>query len=264
MHQVLDADPKILDDPLAVGLVDGSSREEILAIPSSSGPPIWFRSTFVLRSRYTEDSLREAVVNGIEQYVLLGAGMDTFAYRQPSWGARLRIIEIDHPQSQEIKRERLAKRGITVPANVVFCPIDFEHTSLAEALAKSSLDLGAPTFFSWLGVTQYLTNEAIDSTLRFVSSMQKGSEIVMEFIFPPDSWAPEENDYLAQRLQRVTQIGEPWLTYFTSEEISEHLALLGFSRVSHLTPEDAVARYFANRSDGLRPPHYSELVRAVV
>jgi methyltransferase (TIGR00027 family) len=153
VHQVLDADPKILDDPLAVGLVEGSSREEILAAPPGFLPPVWFRSIFVLRSRYTEDSLGEAVANGIGQYVLLGAGMDTFAYRQPSWAARLRIFEIDHPESQKVKREHLVKRGIAVPANVEFCPIDFENSSLVEGLATSSLDHRAPTFFSWLGVT---------------------------------------------------------------------------------------------------------------
>jgi len=107
MHQVLDADPKILDDPLAVGLVEGSSLDEILAAAPDSRPPPWFRSIFVLRSRYTEDSLEKAAASGIGQYVLLGAGMDTFAYRQPSWAARLRILEIDHPESQKIKREYL-------------------------------------------------------------------------------------------------------------------------------------------------------------
>jgi methyltransferase (TIGR00027 family) len=264
VHQVIDADPKILDDPLSVGLVEGSSPDKILAAPPSSRPPIWFRSIFVLRSRYAEDSLREAVANGVEQYVMVGAGMDTFAYRQPGWGVRLRIFEIDHPESQKIKREHLAKRGIVVPANVVFCPIDFERTSLAEALATSSLDLGAPTFFSWLGVTQYLTNEAIDSTLRFISSMPKGSEIVMEFIVPPDSWPPEEKGILTQTVQWVAENGEPWLTFFTPEKMSDQLILLGFSEVTHLTPEDARVRYFSNRPDGLRPPHYVRLLRAVV
>jgi methyltransferase (TIGR00027 family) len=264
VHQVLDADPKILDDPLAVGLVEGSSREEILAASPDSWPPIWFRSIFVLRSRYTEDSLEEAVANGIGRYVLLGAGMDTFAYRQPSWAARLRIFEIDHPESQKVKREHLLKRGIAIPANVEFCPIDFEHSSLAEGLATSSLDHRAPTFFSWLGVTRYLTKEAIDSTLRFILSMARGSEIAMEFILPPDSWTSEETGYLTRVLPTATAIGEPWLTYFTPEEMSEHLTRLGFSRASHLTPEDAVARYFVNRHDGLRPPHYVRLIRAAV
>ena len=157
----------------------------------------------------------------------------------------------------------MAKRGIAVPTNVAYCAIDFERTSLAEALATSSLDLGAPTFFSWLGVSQYLTREAIDSTLRFISSMPKGSEIVMEFILPPDSWTPEKN-YLTQVVRPVAETGERWQTYFTPEEISERLTLLGFSRVSHFTPEDAVARYFVNRLDGLRPPDYSRPLRAVV
>lgn len=263
-HQVLDADPKILDDPLAVGLVEGSSREEILAAPPSSRPPSWFRSLFVMRSRYAEDSLGEAVASGIGQYVLLGAGMDTFTYRQPSWAARLRILEIDHPESQKVKLEHLVKRGIAVPANVEFCPIDFEHTSLAEGLATSSLDHRALTFFSWLGVTQYLTKDAIDSTLRFILSMPRRSEIVMQFIVPPDSWTPEETAFLTQQLPSDAKIGEPWLSYFTPEEMSEQLTRLGFSHVSHLTPENAAARYFVDRHDGLRPPQYVRLVRAAV
>jgi methyltransferase (TIGR00027 family) len=119
------------------------------------------RSPFVMRSRYAEDSLREAVANGFGQYVLLGAGMDTFAYRQPSWAARLRIFEVAHPESQTVKRKHLAKRGIALPANVEFCPIDFEHRSLAESLTTFSLDHRAPTFFSWVGVTQYLSKEQL-------------------------------------------------------------------------------------------------------
>jgi methyltransferase (TIGR00027 family) len=119
MHQVLDNDPKILDDPLAVGLVDGSTRDEILASPQGiARPPEWFRSIFVLRSRYTEDSLAEAVAHGVKQYVLLGAGMDTFAYRQPAWASAIRILEVDHPESQAFKREILSKKGTQVPASM--------------------------------------------------------------------------------------------------------------------------------------------------
>src|SRR5262249_25705561 len=118
--------------------------------------------------------------------------------------------------------------------------------------------------FSWLGVTQYLTKEAIDSTLRFIAARPKGSEIVMEFILPPDSWTPEEKGYLTQVVQRVAETSEPWLTYFTPEEISERLRQLGFSGVFHLTLEGAVARYFRNRPDGLRPPHHVRLLRALV
>jgi methyltransferase (TIGR00027 family) len=265
MHQVLDADPKILDDPLVVGLVEGSSREEIMRQPQDSRAPEWFRSTFPLRSRFTEDSLRDAVDDGIQQYVMLGAGMDTFPYRQPKWASRrLRIFEIDYPESQKFKRECLARRGISVPANVKFCPIDFEHMSVAEGVARWSLDRREVTFFSWLGVTQYLSREAIDSTLRFVLSMPKGSELVMEFILPPGAWAATEAPYLAEVVARMAKHGEPWLTFFTPEEISTHLTALGFSQVSHLSPADAAARYFGNRRDRLGPPHYVRLVRAVV
>jgi methyltransferase (TIGR00027 family) len=264
MHQVVDAEPKILDDPLAVGLVEGSSREEILAPGPHSEFPKWFRTIFVLRSRYTEDSLAEAVAGGISQYVLLGAGMDTFAYRQPSWAANLRIFEVDHPESQKVKREHLAKRGISIPANVEFVPIDFEETSLAEGLAASSLDNRSSAFFSWLGVTQYLTNEAIDSTLRFILSMPRGSQLVMEYIIPPNSWTTDEADFMSRVLKLVVESGEPWLTYFTPDQISDHLLKLGFRRISHLTPENAATRYFQNRQDGLTPPDYVRLLRADV
>jgi methyltransferase (TIGR00027 family) len=264
MHQVLDDNPKILNDPMAVGLVDGSSRDEILAAPADSRPPGWFRSIFVLRSRYAEDSLAEAVANGVKQYVLLGAGMETFAYRQPAWASAIRILEVDHPESQAFKRETILRKVITVPANVEFCPIDFERVSLAEGLAKSSLDRDSAAFFSWLGVTQYLTRSAIDVTLRFVRSMPKGSELVTEYILPPDRWSPDELQYLDLVVEAVKELGEPWLTYFTSEELSDHLRELGFSDAKTLTPEIALARYFAGRGDELRPPNYGGLIRAWV
>jgi len=264
-HQVLDDDPKILDDPLAVGLVDGSSRDEILAAaPGLSRPPEWFRSIFVLRSRYTEDALAQAVARGVRQYVLLGAGMDTFAYRQPAWASTIRVLEVDHPESQAFKRDTLSKKGIRVPANVEFCPIDFEEVSLAEGLAKSSLDPGNSAFFSWLGVTQYLTRPAIDATLRFILSMPKGSELAIEYILPPEQWSQDEQPFIKQIIEMVKESGEPWLTYFTSREMSDHLRALGFSEIELLTTEAASARYFLNRRDGLRPPHCVRLLRASV
>jgi methyltransferase (TIGR00027 family) len=264
MHQVLDDDPKILDDPLAVDLVEGSSRDQILAQPVEERLPEWFRSIFVLRSRFTEDSLAEAVAHGVKQYVLLGAGMDTFAYRQPAWAAAIRVIEVDHPESQAFKRETLSKKGIRVPANVEFCPIDFEQTSLTEGLAKSSLDRSAAAFFSWLGVTQYLTRPAIDATLQFIAAMPNGSELVTEFILPPDQWSSDEQPFLKVVVEAVKELGEPWLTYFTSQELSNHLRATGFSQIRTLTPEEASARYFFNRCDGLRPSHYVQLMRASV
>src|SRR5260370_40550562 len=120
------------------------------------------RSAFVLRSGFVEDCLQSAVTGGIRQYVILGAGLDPFAYRQPGWARNLAIFEVDHPSSQEYKKERLAARGIQIPANLRFCPCDFEHQSLDEALAAISFERGTTTFFSWLGVTQYLTRDAIE------------------------------------------------------------------------------------------------------
>src|SRR5262249_27365799 len=136
--------------------------------------------------------------------------------------------------------------------------------SLAEGLDKSSLDHDATAFFSWLGVTQYLTRPAIDATLGFILSMPKGSELVIEHILPPDQWSQDEEPFLKQVVEGVKELGEPWLTYFTPQDLSDHLRAIGFSAVTVLTSERASARYFINRRDSLRPPKYVGLIRASV
>lgn len=170
-HQILDAHPKILDDPVAIGLVEGSSTADIRTQESDLQQPLkrLARSLFVMRSRFAEDQLAEAVQAGVRQYVLLGAGLDTFAYRQPAWARPLQIIEVDQPASQAFKRERLGHAGVAIPDNVTFCPLDFERTSLQEGLGAVAFDPQVPTFFVWLGVTQYLTSEAIAATLQLCS-----------------------------------------------------------------------------------------------
>jgi methyltransferase (TIGR00027 family) len=158
LHQMLDDDPKILDDPIAPQLIDQKSefyksRLELLErLPLSLRVRV--KSGFVMCSRYTEDCLMESFRNGVRQYVLLGAGFDTFAYRQPPWAASLQVFEVDHPATQRRKLQRLAALGISVPANVSIVPLDFEKISLADGLSATGLKVTAPTFFSLLGVTQ--------------------------------------------------------------------------------------------------------------
>jgi methyltransferase (TIGR00027 family) len=203
-HQILDAPPRILDDPLAVGFAPGSSEPELQAAAPRLQQPTMkvLRSIFVFRSRFAEDALREAVDAGVRQLVVLGAGFDTFAFRQPPWARGLRIFEVDHPRSQEWKRRRLAERDIAVPANVRFCPVDFERVSLEAGLAAGGFERREPAFFSWLGVTQYLTRDAVLGTLRGVRALAPGTRIVFEIVLPDSAVPPPEQRWRGSRPRR--------------------------------------------------------------
>jgi methyltransferase (TIGR00027 family) len=260
-HQVLD-DPKIMEDPIAIGLVPGSTHEEIMAAMPLAGSRI--RGLFPMRSRYAEDCLRERYDRGSRQYVLLGAGMDTFAYRQPTWASGLRIVEIDHPATQEWKRDRLRLRSISEPTNLVFAPCDFEKTDLASGLRATPFDFTSPALFAWLGVTQYITRDAIEAVLRLIASMPRNSAVVFEFVLP-DSMLFGEHLMESQKFaQLAAEAGEPWITRLSPEEWQRWLGALGFSSVFHLTPELASKRYFAGRNDGLSAPVLAQMLFAIV
>jgi methyltransferase (TIGR00027 family) len=181
---LLDDEPRVFIDPVAVGLFPEAAEAVIRGQADQFLEPSWrrIRANFLLRSRQAEDSLAEAVARGVKQYVVLGAGLDTFAYRQPTWAKNIRIVEIDHPASQYFKIECLRNRGVFIPSNLHFQPVDFRTETLSEKLAATPLAKTEPIFVSWLGVTQYLSSEAIEGTLRAVASWQGGSEIVLEHI----------------------------------------------------------------------------------
>ncbi len=265
-HQILDAHPKILDDPVAIGLVEGSSAAEIRAQESDLQQPLkrLVRSLFVMRSRFAEDQLAEAVKAGVRQYVLLGAGLDTFAYRQPAWARPLQIIEVDHPTSQAFKREHLGHARVAIPDNVAFCPIDFERTTLQEGLGAVAFDPQVPTFFVWLGVTQYLTSEAIAETLQFVLTLPAASGIAFTFVLPDAHLEGDDLQAATFYTALAASYGEPWLTRFEPQPLRQWMLALGFSAVFHLAPEVATARYFAGRHDGLPTPRIEQLMYAVV
>jgi methyltransferase (TIGR00027 family) len=189
LHQQLDDEPKILDDPISPRLVELLERLPALT-------KLRLKATFVMRSRFAEDCLAESFNDGVRQYVMLGAGLDTFAYRQPRWANSLRILEVDHPATQRWKRRRLTEASISVPDNVSFVPVDFEKISLATALAQAGLDLSVATFFSLLGVSQYLTETALDETLGFVLTTPARSEIVFSFV-TSDAVLPTDDVALA-------------------------------------------------------------------
>jgi len=260
---LLDGQPKVLDDEPIVRLLGPETIARLEQHPEQVQTPSArrLRAHVVLRSRFAEDRLADAVRRGVRQYVLLGAGLDTFALRQPEWARRITIVEIDQPATQAAKRARLAELGIAVPSNVVYHPVDLETTTLREALLAAGVDVNTPVFFSWLGVTMYLTEDAVDQVLGTVAHLPRGTEIVLTFATPPD---PLEEPARLSFAQRAAEVGEPWITFFTPEAIEARLRSSGFSTVTFLTPEDARARYFNQRADGLEAPRRVSVVSAVV
>lgn len=264
-HQCLDAAPRILEDPLALRLLGPDSEALIRAQPQryQDDGTRALRAHVVLRSRHAEERLRAAVARGVRQYVLLGAGYDTFALRQPDWARQLRIFEVDHPASQEAKRARLAAAGLAVPANLVHAAIDFEHEGLLDGLRRNGVDPRVPTFFSWLGVTMYLRAEAVEATLRALAGFACGSEVVLTYASRESAGSGAEA-VLSGMAQRAAEVGEPWLSYFQPEEMAALLRGAGFGAVEFLTPQQARARYFDTRPADLPPPQRSAIVSAVL
>jgi methyltransferase (TIGR00027 family) len=265
MHNILDDDPKILVDPFARAFAGYSSDEELLksrdADPQADTP--WIRTQFALRNRLAEDELAEAVSRGLKQYIILGAGLDSFAYRRPDLMRSLDVYEVDHPVSQTWKRQRVAELGLEVPGRLHYAPIDFERQSLTDGLVAAGLDRNKSAFFSWLGVTQYLTRDAIQHTVREIANISTaGSTLVTGFIAPASSLSAEDGALLAASMATGTRVGEPWLSFFTSEEMGELLVQFGFSSVEHFGPEKASARYLLGRTDGSRLPAHFRMAKA--
>jgi methyltransferase (TIGR00027 family) len=262
-HQLLDDPPLILTDPAIVALLGADNVERLCSDPARLQSPgaQALRSHIVLRSRFAEDGLEAAAARGVRQYVILGAGYDTFIVRQPDWARALRITEVDRPETQAAKRARLAAANLTVPDNVTFAGIDFESETLADGLHRHGVALDEPIFFSWLGVTMYLTGPAIDAVLRTVAGCSAGSEIV--FTFAPARGESDHSHAGATLAERAASVGEPWRTYFEPAALGKKLNDLGFGTVQFLTPAEAAARYFANRTDGLPVPRRTTIVRAI-
>src|SRR5580698_9525375 len=178
-HQLLDH-PRVQDDPLALRIIGTEAAEELRSNPKEHHAfSRAFRAFMAARSRYAEDELATAVAHGVRQYVVLGAGLDTFAYRNPHAG--LRVFEVDHPATQLWKREQLQAAGISIPPSLTFIPIDFERQTLADGLGQAGFKRDAAAFFSWLGVTPYLTREACTTTLSFIGKMPADSAVVFDF-----------------------------------------------------------------------------------
>ncbi len=252
--------PRIFEDPFAVDLLSPGTRRQL------TNPVLrWIRRLLMgalglmaegqvnLRSRFAEDALEQAMAAGVTQYVLLSAGLDSFALRRPDLAGRLQVYEVDHPDTQRFKRAQLEAMGATLPENLQFAPVDFEHEGIAEGLGRTSYDSGKRTFFSWLGTVPYLTEDAIFGTLNSVVSLSPpGSELVFDFAGPIERVEPGDRSAV-QRLLRITaRRGEPLLTFEEPERLLEKICALGFERVELLDHAEQERRYCAGRSDGLR------------
>lgn len=250
-HQLLDS-PKVFDDPLSLRILDAETLASIQPGQISRRQRLTksFRAYMAVRSRYTEDELAKSYHAGLRQYVVLGAGLDTFSCRNPYFD--LRVFEVDHPATQAWKLERLAAGGIQVPGNATFVPADFEHHTLREELTGTGFDFDQPTFFSWLGVVPYLTESAFLQTMQFVAALPEGTVIVFDYGVPMTMLNPVQKKALDALSTRVKNLGEPFRLFYEPQELRERLEPLGFHLTEDLGREELNARYFTNRVDELR------------
>src|SRR4051812_5309500 len=246
-HQVLDG-AAIFEDPLALRIL-GADADALVREAGADADPYrqrlrWF---IAIRSRVAEDALAAALERGTRQLVVLGAGLDTTAYRTPP-SRELRIFEVDHPATQAWKRRRLAKADIPLPAALTFVPIDFERETLAEGLAAAGFDPAQQTFFTWLGVVPYLSDEAIFSTLGFIAGLPGGAHVVFDYVNPPDTMTEPGRRAMHEALSaRVAAAGEQLRNHFDSDALHAKLEALGFHDIEDLGWREIAARFFPGR-----------------
>jgi methyltransferase (TIGR00027 family) len=263
VHQLLDV-PKVFDDPLALRIICENAKKGLWVDLCQIQKRRSLRAFIALRSRYAEDELARAIQRGVRQYVILGAGLDTFGYRNPYPVSRLRVFEVDHPATQTWKRVRLREAEIGIPESLIFAPVDFEQQTLAEGLNRAGFRADEPAFFSMLGVVVYLTKTAVMETFKFVASRPTGSEIVFDYGILSSMLSERQRSARESLARRLAAIGEPWITYFDPASLARDLRGLGFKQVEEFRPEAAKESYFKDRTDGLYISGSARLVKARV
>jgi len=247
-HQVLERGA-IFSDPLAMRIL-GADAGAALRDAKNDPSRRMMRLFIAVRTRFAEDSLSAAVGRGVRQLVVLGAGLDTYAYRS-AFGERLRIFEVDHPATQAWKRQRLSETEIPVPHALTFAPVDFERESLSMGLTAVGFDPAEQSFFTWLGVVPYLTEKAVFSTLSFIAGLPGGAHVVFDYGNPPT----ESHDYVAFREKlaaRVASVGESLVSHFQTDILHAKLMALGFRELEDLGPAVIQERYFRSQGDPAR------------
>jgi len=240
--------PPVLDDPIAIRLIGPEFARDMERAQHKVARD--FRAFMAVRSRFVEDQLAAAVALGVTQYVVLGAGLDTFAWRNPF--PALRVFEVDFPATQEWKRGLLDHADLAQPANLTFVPLDFEHKTLAAGLFEAGFDAGRPAFFGWLGVVPYLTREAFRATLSDMARMPSGTGVGFDYALSAEVLTPIRRLALEALAERVASAGEPFKLLFAPDDLERELRDAGFTRISQLDSKQLNTLYFAGRADGLR------------
>jgi methyltransferase (TIGR00027 family) len=264
-HQLLDS-PLVFHDPVIVDMVPEAADPGVLPDlgPYDAIVPTLHRALMAMRARFTEDCLTQAAQRGARQYVIIGAGLDTFPWRQPDFARGMQIFAVDHPASLIWTQQRCRERGMAKPPNLIHVPVDLESQSLGEHLDACGFDREAISFCSVLGVIHYLNFESTVSMLRFAATLRAGSELVVSFLVSADELNGSDLDAFVRGQARAESLGEPWKFRQRPAEFAGLLGQLGFRHVFHLTPELANERYFKGRRDALRAPHWEQLVAATV
>ncbi|WP_431046168.1 class I SAM-dependent methyltransferase [Streptomyces sp. P1-3] len=264
LHAQADAPPHVLNDEIGLKLADpGQNWRERgdMTMPGISG----VRASIVARARFIEDLVAERADAGVAQYVILGAGLDTFAQRRPELGSRLRVFEIDQPGTQAWKRQRLTELGYDIPSWLTLVPVDFEAgDSWTERLTAAGFDPQKPTVIASTGVSMYLTHEANTATLHQVAALAPGSVFATTFLPPLDMLDPDERQVQEFSMRNAAASGTPFISLYSPDEMRQAALEAGFTKAEHISPDDLAARYFANRPDGLRPPRAEQFLVAEV
>jgi methyltransferase (TIGR00027 family) len=262
-HLIVDESPFIFADTRAAALL-GERADELIGYHRQHGThPILSaaRGQVICRSRFTEDCLAAAVAAGVRQYVLLGAGLDTFAWRSPL-AAQVRAFEVDHPETQEWKRSALATARMSIPSSVVFVPVDLGAGSLASALRASGFDIGQPALIGWLGVTMYLDRAAVSQTLGALAGCAPGTQLIADYVLPEDRRDEAGKFYASMIMSAAAERGEPWQSFFAPDEMASLLAEHGFIPAAQIRQRESVPGRLWQRTDALRPIELSMIARA--
>jgi methyltransferase (TIGR00027 family) len=260
-HLIVDQPPLIFADTLAEVLL-GEEADELLGYHRAHGQHVVLagaRAQVICRARYTEDALARGVRRGVGQYVILGAGLDSFAYRSELAGSELAVFEVDHPASQRWKRQRLSDARVAVPEAVTYVPVDFESDSLPDRLTAAGFDRSRPAVVGWLGVSMYLTRDAIAQTLAVIGGFAPGTEIILDYLVPPDLRDAAGQVYVDLVGPVTAQRGEPWLSFLTPTEMTGMLADNGFTRIVHAEQQDMIPAALWDGQDSLKPSNLARI-----
>lgn len=257
LHVLADPPPHVFEDEVGLKLAapDEGWRER----PDMSAFTRPFRASILARARFIEDLVAEEAGRGVDQYVILGAGLDTFAQRRPELASHMHVFEIDQPGPQAWKRQRLMQLGYGVPAFLHLVPVDFEAgDAWWDKLASSGFDTSQPVIVASAGVSMYLTRDAIMATLRHVAALAPGSTFAMTFMLPLDMLGPDVRPAAERAAAGAKAAGTPFISFFTPDEMVALASEAGFKQARHVSAAALAERYFADRTDGLRPPDNSE------